>query len=115
MTFVLQYVTLARLVSSLLGPQQQRIWPTDAASHPRCSNHIQCLDVCTDTYHLMSIDASLSRPNVDMISQFVKLVKTASPAFAPPAAILGLSYSFVYWFSTAVLENMYVSLSICMI
>jgi hypothetical protein len=63
----------------------------------------------------MSFDASLSRPNVDIISQFVSLVTAASAPIAPPVAILGLTYIFVHWLSSAVLENMYASLPICTI
>ncbi|KAH9022715.1 hypothetical protein EDB84DRAFT_1678396 [Lactarius hengduanensis] len=43
-------------------------------------------------------------PNVDVISQFVKLA-TASAPIVPPVAILGLSYTFVEWLSTTLLEN----------
>jgi len=46
-----------------------------------------------------------TRPNIDMISQFVSLVTAASAPIAPPVAILGLTYIFVQWLSTAVLEN----------
>ncbi|KAI9463259.1 hypothetical protein BJY52DRAFT_74397 [Lactarius psammicola] len=44
-------------------------------------------------------------PNVDVISQFVTLVTAASAPIAPPVAILGLTYLFVQWLSTTVLEN----------
>ena len=63
----------------------------------------------------MSFDVSLSRPNIDIISQFVSLVTAASAPIAPPVAILGLTYLFVQWLSTAVLENMYATLAICII
>ncbi|KAH9058928.1 hypothetical protein EDB83DRAFT_2675655 [Lactarius deliciosus] len=43
-------------------------------------------------------------PNVDVISQFVKLA-TASAPIVPPVAILGLSYTFVEWLSTTLLEE----------
>jgi hypothetical protein len=63
----------------------------------------------------MGFDVSLSPPNIDIISQFVSLVTAASAPIAPPVAILGLSYIFLQWLSTTVLENMFVSLLICMI
>ena len=40
------------------------------------------------------------------ISQFVDLV-IADDAIAPPVAILGLTFNFVQWLSTTVLENEY--------
>ncbi|KAH8979492.1 hypothetical protein EDB86DRAFT_3248366 [Lactarius hatsudake] len=43
-------------------------------------------------------------PNVDVISQFVKLA-TASAPIVPPVAILDLSYTFVEWLSTTLLEE----------
>jgi hypothetical protein len=60
----------------------------------------------------MSFDVSLSPPNVDIISQFVSLVTAASAPIAPPVAILGLTYIFVNWLSSAVLNNVYASLPI---
>ena len=68
-----------------------------------------------DAYQPMIFDASLSSPNVDIVSQFVSLVTAASAPIAPPVAILGLTYIFVHWLSSAVLENMYASLPICKI
>jgi hypothetical protein len=62
-----------------------------------------------DAYQPMILDASLSSPNVDIVSQFVSLVTAASAPIAPPVAI------FVHWLSSAVLENMYASLPICKI
>ncbi|KAI0246579.1 hypothetical protein BJV78DRAFT_1286286 [Lactifluus subvellereus] len=44
-------------------------------------------------------------PTIDTISQFVTLVTAASAPIAPPVAILGLSYIFVQWLSTAILTN----------
>lgn len=41
------------------------------------------------------------------------LVTAASAPIAPPVAILGLTYVFVHWLSTAYLDNVYVSLPIC--
>ena len=102
-------------MSSLLGSQQQWIQPTDAASRPRCSCHTRCLNVCANPFHLMNFDASVSRPNIDIISQFVTLVTAACAPIAPPVVILGLSYMFVRWLSTACLENMYATLPVCMI
>ncbi|KAF8960038.1 hypothetical protein BDZ97DRAFT_1357110 [Flammula alnicola] len=46
-----------------------------------------------------------TRPNIDIISQFVSLVTAAAAPIAPPVAILGLTFIFVQWLSTAVLEN----------
>ncbi|KAH9012450.1 hypothetical protein EDB84DRAFT_1680696 [Lactarius hengduanensis] len=43
--------------------------------------------------------------NVQIISQFVELVTAASAPVAPPVAILGLSYAFVKWLSTTLLES----------
>ena len=56
-----------------------------------------------------------SHLDFDKISQFVTLVTAASAPIAPPVAILGLTYVFVQWLSTAVLENVYVSFPICVI
>jgi len=44
-------------------------------------------------------------PNVDTISQFVTLVTAASAPILPPAAVLGTTYIFLQWLSTAVLED----------
>ncbi|KAH9054706.1 hypothetical protein EDB87DRAFT_1825086 [Lactarius vividus] len=44
-------------------------------------------------------------PNIDIISQFVKLATAASTPVVPPVAILGLPYTFVEWLSTTLLEN----------
>lgn len=63
----------------------------------------------------MSFDVSLSPPNIDITSQFVSLVTAAFAPIAPPVAILSLTYIFLQWLSTTVLENMFVSLLICMI
>ena len=57
----------------------------------------------------------LCSPNIDMISEFVSLVTAASAPIAPPVAILSLTYIFLQWLSTTVLENMFMSLLICMI
>jgi hypothetical protein len=46
-----------------------------------------------------------TRPNIDIISHFVSLVTAASAPIAPPVAILGLTYIFLQWLSTTVLEN----------
>ncbi|KAH9022713.1 hypothetical protein EDB84DRAFT_490480 [Lactarius hengduanensis] len=51
-----------------------------------------------------------TRPNVsilpdDTISRFVKLATATSAPVVPPVAILGLSYTFVEWLSTTLLEN----------
>lgn len=45
------------------------------------------------------------KPKLDPISQFVTLMTAASSAFAPPVAILGLTYVFLEWLSDAILEN----------
>ena len=61
----------------------------------------------------MTFDGFLSPPNIDIISQFVSLVTAASAPIAPPVAILGLTYIFLQWLSTSVLENMYVAWYTC--
>jgi len=43
--------------------------------------------------------------NIDLISQFVTNVTTASPSIQPFGSALGLAPNFVQWFSTASLEN----------
>ncbi|KAH8998262.1 hypothetical protein EDB86DRAFT_3242877 [Lactarius hatsudake] len=43
--------------------------------------------------------------NIDLISQFVALVTSASPPTQPLESILGFTPDFVQWLSTAVLEN----------
>lgn len=63
----------------------------------------------------MSFDISLSHPNMDLIAQFVNLVTAASAPIAPPVAILGLTYIFLQWLSTTVVDNMFVALLIFMI
>jgi len=45
-----------------------------------------------------------TQPQASAISQFVDLV-TADDPVAPPVAILGLTFNFVQWLSTTVLEN----------
>jgi len=60
------------------------------------------LDLVQDVH--VTPDVS-TRPNIDKISQFVTLVTAACAPIAPPVAILGLSYIFVHWLSTACLEN----------
>jgi len=47
-----------------------------------------------------------STPTINIISQFVSLVTAASAPIAPPVAILGLTYIFLQWLSTTVLENL---------
>ena len=64
---------------------------------------------------MTTFDVSLSPPNIDRISQFVSLVTAASAPIAPPVAILGLTYIFLQWLSTSVLENKYVALYICIV
>jgi len=44
-------------------------------------------------------------PDLDTISQFVTLATAASAPILPPVAILGTTYMFVQWLSTAVLEE----------
>ncbi|KAF8269756.1 CHAT domain-containing protein [Lactarius quietus] len=46
-----------------------------------------------------------SLPVADVINQFVTLATSAAAPIAPPVAILGLTYTFVQWLSTAALEN----------
>ncbi|KAJ7753673.1 hypothetical protein DFH07DRAFT_823986 [Mycena maculata] len=46
-----------------------------------------------------------SLPEIDKINQFVSLCTAATASFAPPAAILGLTFLFVKWLSDAALEN----------
>ncbi|KAJ7939557.1 hypothetical protein B0H13DRAFT_1850343 [Mycena leptocephala] len=43
---------------------------------------------------------------MDKLTDFVTLCTAASPAIAPPAAILGLTFLFVKWLSDAVSDNM---------
>ena len=62
-----------------------------------------------DAYYLMSFEFSLSPPNIDIVEKFVSLATAASAPIAPPVAILGLTYIFLHWLSTTVLENMYVT------
>ncbi|KAF5346271.1 hypothetical protein D9756_011263 [Leucocoprinus leucothites] len=52
----------------------------------------------------MKPDVSI-HPNTEIISRSVTLVTATSTPLAPPAAILGLTYDFLQWFSNAVLEN----------
>jgi hypothetical protein len=59
---------------------------------------------CVKAEHHPSTPLEISK-----ISEIVELAKTASAAFAPPAAILGLSYLFLKWISNAVCDNVYVS------
>ncbi|KAJ7832456.1 hypothetical protein B0H14DRAFT_3712156 [Mycena olivaceomarginata] len=42
---------------------------------------------------------------IDKINQFVTLCTAATASFAPPAAVLGLTFLFVKWLSDAALEN----------
>ncbi|KAJ7775216.1 hypothetical protein B0H14DRAFT_3508467 [Mycena olivaceomarginata] len=46
---------------------------------------------------------------MEKITQFVDLCTATTATIAPPAAILGLAYFFVKWFSDEVLQNTYVS------
>ena len=62
---------------------------------------------------LINFDVARSPPSMDIISQFVSLVTAVSAPIAPPVAILGLTYVFLNWLSTAVLENVFVSFSLC--
>ena len=55
--------------------------------------------------HTIGFDVSLSRSNIDVISQFVALVDAAHHPIEPLASILGLTPNFMQWFSTAVMEN----------
>ena len=64
----------------------------------------------TQWAHSTRVDISLSSPDVDTISQFVTLATAATAPVFPPVAVLGPTFIFVHWLSTAVLENMYVSL-----
>ena len=58
---------------------------------------------------MISLDVTPSPPTIVVISQFVTLVTAASAPIAPPVAILGLTFVFVQWLSTAVVENVYVA------
>ncbi len=58
---------------------------------------------------LDNFDIACSPPSFDIISQFVSLVTAVSAPIAPPVAILGLTYIFLNWLSTVVLENVFVS------
>lgn len=55
---------------------------------------------CVKAEHHPSTPLEISK-----ISEIVELAKTASAVFAPPAAILGLSYLFLKWIFNAVCEN----------
>ncbi|KAF8552617.1 hypothetical protein OG21DRAFT_103128 [Imleria badia] len=44
-------------------------------------------------------------PSIDIIAQFVTLIKASTIPIVPPVAILGLAYSFVKWVSDTVLQR----------
>ena len=99
-------------MTSSSGSQQLWISTTDDMSCSRRPYRTGCRNVCINTHYPTSFDLSLSLPNVDTISQFVTLITATSAPIFPPVAILGTTYVFVQWLSTAVLEEVYVPLSI---
>ena len=66
----------------------------------------------TQWAHPTRVDIFLSSPSVDTFSQFVTLATATTAPLFPPVAILGPTFTFVHWLSTAVLENVYASLFI---
>ncbi|KAJ7850768.1 hypothetical protein B0H14DRAFT_2581757 [Mycena olivaceomarginata] len=73
-----------------------------AGSHPNII-HSKSLSLATPHDHFPS------PPEMEKITQFVDLCTATTATIAPPAAIRGLAYFFVKWFSDEVLQNTYVS------
>ncbi|KAJ7877360.1 hypothetical protein B0H14DRAFT_2567733 [Mycena olivaceomarginata] len=80
------------------GKFNQRMRPDPTQHHT-----LQSLSLATPHDHFPS------PPEMEKITQFVDLCTATTATIAPPAAILGLAYFFVKWFSDEVLQNTYVS------
>lgn len=96
--------------NSLEGPHLRRIQAPNGLCRPRHEGQQLQEIVCSCYASATELEHFLRSPaEIDKINQFVTLCTAATASFAPPAAVLGLTFLFVKWLSDAALENAYVA------